>query len=177
MTGLTDRYIAALKPSNKQRITISDRGTSGVRGLHLMVNIGGSKVFYFRYRTPAGKQKRIKIGSYPATSLIKARKKAISYQMEIDNGNEPSNDNAMSVLKRRKYHTISDLWDDYHQDALTRKKSAVDEKRMWHKHLEHHFGNMDIRKFTRETVLDFIIPYRKNHSPSLSAKIQAILTP
>lgn len=176
MQGLTDRYIASVKPSKKKRLTITDSGTSGVRGLHLMVNIGGSKIFYFRYSSPSGKQKRIKIGSYPSITLSKARQKAISYQLQIDEGSEPSNDNAKSSLAKRKYHTISDLWESYYKEALKRKKSAKNENQMWNKHLAGVFGPMDVRSFKRETIMDFLIPYRRNNSPSLSAKVQALLS-
>jgi integrase len=141
-----------------------------------MVNLGGSKIFYYRYRKPSGKQMRIKIGSYPATSLSKARQKALSFQMDIEEGNDPSNDNSISSLRKRNYHTLSELWDGYHKEALTRKKSAVNENQLWFKHLSDHFGDMDVRKFSRDAILDFLIPYRKNHSPALAVKIQALLS-
>lgn len=76
MTGLTDRTISAIRPKAGKRITITDNGTSGVRGLSILANYTGSKIWYFRFSTPSGKQKRIRIGSYPSTSLVDARKKA-----------------------------------------------------------------------------------------------------
>ena len=176
MRSLTDKTIRALAPKKGEQYSTSDNGTGSVRGLSLMVNPGGTKVFYFRYKTPARITKRIRIGSYPGTGLSDARKKCRDFKKEIDDGTDLATLSSRSQLAKRDIHTISELWAEYHIDALLRKKSAKFENQMWHKHVEKHLGTLDVRSFTRDTLIDFLIPFRRKHSPSLGARVQAILS-
>lgn len=141
-----------------------------------MINYGGTKVFYFRYKTPQGKLKRIRIGSYPGTSLAEARKKARDYKKSIDEGQDLASISIKSSLAKREIHTVQQLWSEYHQDALLRKKSAIFENQLWNKHLAGLFGELDVRNFTRNTILDFLVPFRRSHSPALSTRVQALLS-
>ena len=176
MTILTDKSIRALAPKVGKQYSISDTGTGSVRGLSLMVNPGGTKVFYFRYKTLARKTKRIKLGSYPSTGLSDARKKSRDYKKEIDDGADLAIHNSRSNLAKRDIQTISDLWAEYHIDALPRKKSAKFENGMWHKHVEKALGPLDVRSFTRDILIAFLVPFRRNHSPALGARVQALLS-
>lgn len=176
MKNLTDKNIRALSPIKDKQYAVSDTGTGCVRGLSVMINPGGTKVFYFRFKTPARKTKRIKLGSYPSLSLSRARKKARDFKQKIDNGEDLEVSSMRSNLAKRDIHTISDLWKEYHVDALTRKKSAKAENQLWNKHIEPHLGPIDVRSFKRELLMDFLVPYRRAHSPALGAKIQALLS-
>lgn len=176
MQILTDKSVRALVPKEGKQYSISDYGTGSVRGLSILISPGGTKVFYFRYKTPARKTKRIKIGTYPSTGLGDARKKAREYKQNHEYGKDLAKICSRSQLAKREIQTISDLWAEYHIDALQRKKSAKFENQMWHKHVEKQLGSLDIRSFTRDTLMDFLVPFRREHSPSLGARIQALLS-
>lgn len=176
MKNITDKNIRALSPIKGKQYAVSDTGTGSVRGLSIMINPGGTKVFYFRYKTPARKTKRIKLGSYPSLGLSHARKKAREFKQKIDNGEDLEVGALRSKLANREIQTISDLWKEYHIDALTRKKSARAENQLWNKHIEPHLGPIDVRSFKRSLLMDFLVPYRREHSPALGAKIQALLS-
>lgn len=176
MTGLTDRIIRGMKPNNGERLTISDDSARGVRGLSVMASYGGTKTFYFRYKTPQGKLKRIRIGGYPSIALVDARKKARDYKRHVDNGTDLASLELKASLTNRKMHTIQQLWSEYHSDSLSTKKSALFENQLWNKHAKSHFGNLDLRSFTRDTILDFLVPFRRTHSPALAARVQAIIS-
>lgn len=64
--SLTDAKIRTLKPSDKP-FKVSDS-----HGLYLLVNPGGSRHWYLKYRI-SGKESRIALGAYPAISLSDAR--------------------------------------------------------------------------------------------------------
>ncbi|HBR2040126.1 TPA: tyrosine-type recombinase/integrase [Klebsiella pneumoniae] len=64
--SLTDAKIRTLKPSDKP-FKVSDS-----HGLYLLVNPGGSRHWYLKYRIN-GKESRIALGAYPAVSLSDAR--------------------------------------------------------------------------------------------------------
>ena len=176
MNALTNRQISSLKPQTGERVTLSDKGIRGVRGLSISASYGGTKTFYFRYRNSAGQLKRLRIGSFPSISLADARNKARDYKRKVDEGIDIASLTSKSALSKRTIHTIQQLWEEYHQDALMNKKSAIFESQLWGKHLRAYFGDLDIRSFTRATILDFILPFRRNHSPALSARVQAIIS-
>ncbi|MGP2470156.1 tyrosine-type recombinase/integrase [Ewingella americana] len=64
--SLNDTKIRSLKPSDKP-FKVSDS-----HGLYLLVNPGGSRLWYLKYRIN-GKESRIALGAYPAVSLSDAR--------------------------------------------------------------------------------------------------------
>lgn len=64
--SLNDSKIRNLKPTFKP-IKLSDS-----HGLYLLVNPGGSRTWYLKYRFN-GKESRISLGAYPLISLAEAR--------------------------------------------------------------------------------------------------------
>ena len=64
--SLNDSKIRNLKPSSKP-IKLSDS-----HGLYLLVNPGGSRIWYLKYRF-SGKESRVSLGAYPLVSLAEAR--------------------------------------------------------------------------------------------------------
>lgn len=64
--SLNDTKIRSLKPSAKP-FKVSDS-----RGLSLLVNPGGSRLWYLKYRLD-GKESRLGLGAYPNVSLADAR--------------------------------------------------------------------------------------------------------
>ncbi|MDR1845968.1 MAG: integrase arm-type DNA-binding domain-containing protein [Citrobacter amalonaticus] len=66
--SLNDSKIRNLKPSSRP-VKMSDS-----RGLHLLVNPGGSRIWYHKYRF-CGKESRVSLGAYPLVSLAEARQR------------------------------------------------------------------------------------------------------
>lgn len=64
--SLNDTKIRSLKPSEKS-FKVSDS-----HGLYLLVNPGGSRLWYLKYRIN-GKESRLGLGAYPDVSLSSAR--------------------------------------------------------------------------------------------------------
>lgn len=64
--SLNDTKIRSLKPSAKP-FKVSDS-----HGLYLLVNPGGSRLWYLKYRIN-GKESRLGLGAYPDVSLAYAR--------------------------------------------------------------------------------------------------------
>jgi hypothetical protein len=61
-----------------------------VQGLALRVTEGGHRSWCFHYRSPRdGKRARATIGTYPATSLAKARGKALEARGHVEAGQDP----------------------------------------------------------------------------------------
>ncbi len=64
--SLNDSKIRKLKPSSRP-VKLSD-----AHGLYLLVNPGGSRIWYLKYRFN-GKESRVSLGAYPLVSLAEAR--------------------------------------------------------------------------------------------------------
>ena len=64
--SLSDSKIRKLKPSSRP-VKLSDSN-----GLYLLVNPGGSRIWYLKYRFN-GKESRVSLGAYPLVSLAEAR--------------------------------------------------------------------------------------------------------
>ncbi|MCX7167865.1 MAG: integrase arm-type DNA-binding domain-containing protein [Rhodocyclales bacterium] len=80
---LTDTAIKKAKPSTKP-VRMFDGG-----GLYLELAISGGKLWRFKYRFD-GKEKRQALGSYPDTSLAKAREKRDEARRLLADGIDPS---------------------------------------------------------------------------------------
>ncbi len=63
---LTDKKIRALAPRDKPYKAADEKG------LHLLINPGGSKLWRYRYEV-GGKEKTLALGAYPEVSLAEAR--------------------------------------------------------------------------------------------------------
>lgn len=64
--SLNDSKIRKFKPSSRP-VKLSDS-----HGLYLLVNPGGSRIWYLKYRFN-GKESRVSLGAYPLVSLAEAR--------------------------------------------------------------------------------------------------------
>jgi integrase len=79
---LTTKFIESLPPAEGKRYEARD---SLIPGLHLRVSATGGKVWYLSARVDR-RNRRIKLGSYPALSLSDARERARDVLRDIDIG-------------------------------------------------------------------------------------------
>ncbi len=80
---LNDATIRQAKPGAKA-YKLSD-----AKGLHLLINPIGSKLWRWQYRF-AGKQKMLALGAYPEISLKEARQKRDNARRLLEDGRDPS---------------------------------------------------------------------------------------
>jgi integrase len=84
MARLTTKFVENVKPRH-ERVEIPDGGT----GLYLILQSSGHRSWALRYRH-AGRPAKLTIGSWPAVSLLDARKAAIDAQRELGRGHDPA---------------------------------------------------------------------------------------
>jgi integrase len=145
-----------------------------VRGLHLRCFAGG-KGWYLYYRNQQGKQRKPKIGNYPAIKLEQARTIARRQLAEVAMGGDPSRRRALT----KAAETVSDLCDRYlSEHALTNKKerSIAEDRRYIEKIIKPSWGKLqptevtedDIGKLRRDNVKT---PIRFNRCLALISKM------
>jgi len=91
-----------------------------VPGFGLRVTANGAKTFVFNYRTRTGRQRRIRIGSYPAYTVEAARKVARDHYMAVSAGGDPMAD----IQGERDAPTVAKLCEFYIEHYLHTKKPA-----------------------------------------------------
>ncbi len=117
-------------------------------GLHLLISPKGTKSFYFRYAWH-GKRLEIKIGKYPLTSLVGARKKRDDYLLMIENGKNPKYKSNNSKL----FRDIALDWLQT-QDYLSDRTIATTAQRL-NRFIEE-FGHIPISEIDSIQVLTFL---------------------
>jgi integrase len=93
--ALTDTAIRNAKPREKPY----KMGDS--LGLFLLVAPTGGKLWKLKFRID-GKEKKLSLGSYPAVSLTKARKKRDDARKELAAGADPALEKRLAKLRRRE---------------------------------------------------------------------------
>jgi integrase len=116
--ALTDTAIRNLKPAEKA-FKLSDE-----RGLFLLVQPSGSKLWRLKYRFD-GKEKKLAIGIYPETGLKEAREKREEARKLLASGVDPAAEKAREALTRKiqsdnTFRAIAEEW----QDKLKREGRA-----------------------------------------------------
>ena len=81
--ALTDRQIRNIKPTGKKQ-TFADGG-----GLSLIVAATGGKYWQYNFRHN-GKQKSLRLGTYPDVSLSQAREQHIQARKQLAAGQDPA---------------------------------------------------------------------------------------
>ncbi len=182
--NLNARSVLNMKPSADGRVDYFDDDPPGF-GLRL--SSSGKKTWFFLYRSPTRKREgrplqiRLALGTYPATSLAKARKKAHDAHRDVEDGTDPGE------VKReiREAGTFGDLATtflrDYRKKNGARKISADEDARIVRKELLPAWQYRSATAITRRDVLDLITAIadgtgRKRPAPILANRVLLVIS-
>src|SRR6056300_892560 len=101
---LTETKIKNLRPQAK-RVKYAD-----AQGLSLWVEPKGAKSWYFRYRTPDGRQKDAFLGRWPDFSLAEARRMLDEMRAKLARGIDPSIERKMARAGGDAFKVIAGQW-------------------------------------------------------------------
>lgn len=117
MPKITKRVVDASHPDPERRFYVWD---SEVKGFGLLVLPTGVKSYFFRYRTPEARERRLTIGQHGNVTADQARAIALEYAATVHRGGDPLGDRQ----ERRKSRTVSDLLAAYLASAAFLRKAA-----------------------------------------------------
>ena len=139
-TRLTDRFIAAIRPSRVIKYVFD----SEVGGLAIRVYPSGRKTFIFDWRAER-RQKRVTIGQFPAWTTGKARASASRLRVRVDSGE--------NVVPERGQR-VADLIETWRETVrLTRRRgTAAGYARLLAAHVSPAFGKDMPAAITRNRV-------------------------
>jgi integrase len=144
------------KPPSAGRIEIADMRQVG---LVLRITSKGSRTFAFRFRHPhSRKTLRATIGTYPATSLEAARKRAGKMTAQVEAGINPIE---ARNLERETAHTqnfaaLATRYLKEHAERHKRPRSAEEDRRNLALHVLPKWGRRDFRAIRRADVIELI---------------------
>nr|MBA3270299.1 integrase arm-type DNA-binding domain-containing protein [Acidobacteriota bacterium] len=150
----TDRDIATHRPE-VDRYTVRD---SKVKGLELLVQSSGAKIWSMRYRV-AGQQRRLRLGEYPGIGLAEARTRARKALVTVDDGQDPQREREVARLatERQQRASIDHLCEDYiARHAKPKKRSWREDQRIIDNEILPHWKGRPVSTITRRDVRELV---------------------
>lgn len=143
-------------PDGTKAVEVSD--ADGVAGLRLAVT-RSSKTFWFRF-VLAGTKGAIRLGTFPALSVPDARKLALTYRAQVEQGIDP----------RHKEEKIDLTFGEFAQTYLAysrqHKRSYADDASKLKCWLLPAFADRKLKDLRRRHVEAYLSELRKTHSPA-----------
>lgn len=144
--ALSNRLLETVKAGEK-RIDIRD---ATFPGFGVRITPTGTKTFYVSYRWGL-EQRHPALGTYPITTLAKAREKAIGILRLVDEGIDPE------ATRRQAIVTVEGAVDAFVCNyAMPRNRSWQAPKRILMRELVGPYGSRDIRSITRADILEVV---------------------
>jgi integrase len=118
VTRLSDQVIKKLPAPKSDRAIYYD---ADFRGFGVVVFASGARCFVLRYKTKAGRQRRLTIGSFPDWGTYAAREEAKRLKRLVDGGGDPVGD----LQEKRSAPTVDELCDRFLKEVLPRRKPST----------------------------------------------------
>ncbi|MFD2111339.1 tyrosine-type recombinase/integrase [Thiorhodococcus fuscus] len=126
-------------------------------GLKCLVNRQGRKYFYYRY-THKKRRRAIKIGEFPATSVIDARRRCNDLRAQIDRGIDPQGER-QKILSIPSFKVFA--LEHYMPYAENVKRSYKDDRSRLEHHLIPCFGHLALHEITTQSIQLFLADGKK----------------
>ncbi len=183
MARFTTKQLDALHPTDKQ-FELSEPG-----GLRVRVYSSGQLAFVWRYRDPAGKQRVLTLGTYPAVGLAQARIALAKAKATRGTGTDPAEARNDTRRERRRLavesaaaQTLADVAAQYLDDLAARvqrqERSAVslyEARRLLTKHVLPTLGAERAAEVARQDVRTLLRKVAAAASPTMADKVLVVL--
>ena len=154
-------------PTGRKAVEFSDLDCPGLK---LAVTRTGAKVFWFRFVLRAvgkpGTKGAIRLGSYPALSLIAARKLALAHRTRVEQGIDvrlPPEDDDDADGEMTFARFASEIYLPY---SRQHKRSHADDRSKLNCWLLDRFGQTRLKDFKRRMIEGYLDDLRQTHSPA-----------
>ena len=131
-----------------------------------------AKTFFYNYRIH-GRERRIKIDTYPKASAESAREMAETYALEVRKGIDP--------LARKQAadgaSTVADVWANYEEEHLPdkRESSQRGDRDNWERYIKPELGRTKAEAVTRSEVRKLHTSI-KGHAPYQANRVLALVS-
>ena len=154
--SLTDRFVASVRSDTRENY-FDTKAT----GLSLRVSPSGTKAWYFVYRTKGQPSRWLKLGTYPALSLVTARKAVLDHRktLELDGVDPVAKQKAARQAEETPspaVFTFNDLAKLYLTFAKATKKTWRDDQQKISRYLIPAWGPKPLGEITRVHVHELL---------------------
>jgi integrase len=163
--ALTDRFIHNVKPRERKRTEYFDET---VRGLALRVS-PEAKSWCFHY-TAGEVRKRLTLGTYPATSLSRARTLASEARGHLEDGKDPS------TVRAAAENTLRAICEDYLAREGPRLRSAQERQKTFERLVYPRLGTTQIDAIRRTDIVRLLDKIEDERGPVMADKVLAFLS-
>ncbi|MFH5884094.1 tyrosine-type recombinase/integrase [Halalkalibaculum sp. DA3122] len=171
---LTHQFIEALNAPEKPTTYYDETE----KGLQLRLSKAGTKTFTYRYYFNS-KQRRIKIGTFPAKSLKEARKDVTKIKAKVDMGIDPQ-----AERQKRKRETDPETFKEVAQEfkekylPTLRETTREEYKRIIDVELVPKLGKYPIKEISKNQIISMLDDkaYGKKPAPVMANRIRARLS-
>ena len=167
---LTDRLLKNLKTEETVE-EYWDQSFPGSFGVRVMKS--GRKTFTFMYRT-GGRCRKMKMGTYPALTLAKARQQAFDLLRVVERGKDPAEERKQK-RNARTFEELAQLYLEMH--ALPNKKPASikEDTRILNTYLLPAWGRRKFQSITRSDVIRLLDEVKlKRKAPVMANRVKAL---
>jgi integrase len=162
--ALTDRFVHNAKSREGQTEYFDETA----RGLALRVS-RGAKSWCFHYTT-SGTRKRLTLGTYPATSLSKARTLATEAKGLLEVGQDPSTVQATSE------NSLKAICEEYLAREGSKLRTAQERKKTFERLVYPTLGGVQIDAIKRTDIVRLLDKIEDERGPVMADKTLAILS-
>lgn len=138
-------------------------------GLYLRIRDTGAKTWLFYYTSPVtGKRPRLKIGSYPAITLSKAREEAAKHQLIVDEGKDPKieeeQEELLSTIGGERPRTVDELFNRWSTDWLksNHEEEGAYTKGMMNRHVLPLIGKVELDRLRSSQIVAVLTPLKNS---------------
>ncbi|MBI6628281.1 tyrosine-type recombinase/integrase [Pontibaca salina] len=142
MARLTDRGVAAIKPTDERQQIADDN----CKGLSLIVHRTGRKTWSIRYRVGAV-HRRFTLGEYPVMGLAEARDRAREAMADAQAGLDPQGEK-----ERAKADTVAAVVDEFNRFHLSKLKSGKNALGFLNRSIVKEWGHRPVVDITKRDV-------------------------
>ncbi len=168
----TDRTVANLKPKGEKQIDYFDSAT---RGFGLRVSPGGTKAWFLKYVFD-GKQRRDRLGEYPAIGLADARKLALDSKHKLAFEIDPRAEREVRRAARRD--TFATVADEFVKRHCAEHRRGRETAQIIRRELLPTWSDRSIADITRRDVIEVLdgimdrgTPYAANRVLRITRKL------
>ena len=163
--ALTDRFTHSVKPRGGKRAEYFDET---IRGLALRVS-PEAKSWCFHYTTNATR-KRLTLGTYPATSLSRARTLASEARGRLEDGKDPS------TVRATAENTIKAICEGYLFREGSTLRTGKERSRVLNRLVYPKLGHMQIDAMRRSDIVRLLDGIEDENGPVMADKALAFLS-
>ena len=167
---LTDRLLKNLKTEQPVE-EWWDKSFPGSLGVRVMKS--GRKTFCFMYRT-GGRRRKMKMGTYPALSLAKARQQAFALLGAVERGEDPA-EKRKQERNAGTFEELAELYVEIHARPNKRPSSIKEDTRILGTYLLPAWGRRKFQSITRSDVIRLLDEVKfKRNAPIMANRFKAL---